>query len=701
MTTSTSGITLRKYQIECLNALHTYFDHNNVGLVSLPTGAGKTIIFNSFILSNDYKALVIAHRDELLQQAIEKYILIGGKVEDTGIIANGIWNENKYTVASIQTLARNIDKIDGSNYDIVIVDEAHHTMAPSYVKVITRILERNPRIKILGVTATPFRSDNQSLKSFYKDLIYKIDYDELMVLGYLVPVKGYLVELPVHMDGQLKLATNEDGEKDFTDKSITEIFNKDDLNTLIVKRWIDLARGKKTIFYLSSLEHAQALKEKFTEYGIKAEYIDGQIPLEKRREILRKFKNGEIKVITNMNVLTEGFDDPDVECISLVRPTKSLNLYTQIVGRGLRPSLDKTHCLVLDYTGITKQHEIMGISKLFNLEVDKETLKQGVSIGAIEYEIGGKKERALKVLVGDKVEEFVFDGKEALNYVTKVNNAYVLSCGLNGKVVYIEESGFNKYDLFKFEKGKGKKLIKASMPKDVAIVTLISSWKEEYDEFMRTFPRRAKTEAPTDKQIGIIKRYMEAGYLKNIDVTKLDKLDATNIISYTFATFPFIEEKIEREGEVEDGLIEVVKGEEGIKESFSKFLTWLFMKDDSMKMVHIYPQKMIFTLNVDKNGKVYINSESTHDKTLSDIVSSMIWRRYATILVSCYTGNDVVIRGFSVFVTQGKEQGDFNVLYRTLNKINVLAKMKLYNYRDDLPGVSDWIYRGFKTKSNT
>jgi len=698
MPTSTNGITLRKYQVDCLNSLQVYFDSHNRGLVSLPTGAGKTIIFNSFILMNDYRALVIAHRDELLQQAIEKYLLIGGNEEDTGIIANSIWNENRYTVASIQTLVRNLDKIDGSNYDIVVVDEAHHTMAPSYMKVLNRILEKNPKIKILGVTATPFRSDNQSLKSFYENLIYKIDYDELMVSGYLVPVKGYLVELPVEMDGYLKLAVNEDGERDFTDKSVSELFNKDELNDLIVRRWKELANSKKTIFYLSSLEHALSLKEKFVQYGVEAEYIDGQIPLERRREILRKFKNGDIKVITNMNVLTEGFDDPDVECISLVRPTKSLNLYTQIVGRGLRPSLDKTHCLVLDYTGITRQHEIMGISKLFKLEVDKETLKQGVSIGAIEYEIGGKKERALKVLVGDKVEEFVFDGKEALNYVTKVNNAYVLSCGLNGKVVYMEENGFNKYDLYKFEKGKGKKLIKASMPKDVAIVTLISAWKEEYDEFMRTFPRRAKTEAPTDRQIGIIKRYMEAGYLKNIDLTRLDKLDATNIISYTFATFPFIEEKIE--GNIEEGFIEIVKGEEGVKGSFSKFLTWLFMKDDSMKMVHIYPQRMIFTLNVDKSGKVYINSEH-HDKILSDIVSSMIWRRYATLLVSCHTGNDVVIRGFSVFVTQGKEQGDFNVLYRTLNKINVIAKMKQYNFKDDLPGVSDWIYRGLKTNSNT
>ena len=484
---------------------------------------------------------MIAHRDELLTQAIEKFVLMGGNIEDTGIISNGVWQENKYTVASIQTLTRNLDKINGKRYDFVIVDEAHHTAAPTYMKVLNKLLSTNKKLKVLGVTATPFRTDRMSLKDFYKDLIYKIDYDELMIMGYLVPLKGYLIELPVEIDNAFKLARNEDGENDYTNKSISEVFNKDELNDLIVKRWIDLAKGKKTLFYLSSLEHALSLKEKFTEYGIRAEYIDGNIPLDDRRKILREFKEGKIDVITNMNVLTEGFDDPDVECIALVRPTKSLNLYTQIVGRGLRPSLDKNYCLVLDFTGISREYKMMGIANLFNTFIDRDSLKQGVSIGAIEIDTGKEKKRALKVLVGDKIEEFVFDGKEALNYFSKVDNNYVLNCGKNGKTVFMKEVTPDHYDIVMYEKGKGKQIVKQGLPKDIAIVTLISIWKEEKDEFMSSFPERSRVEKPTEKQVHLIQKYIDAGWIQNLNINRMSRLDATNIIGYIFANFPYID----------------------------------------------------------------------------------------------------------------------------------------------------------------
>jgi superfamily II DNA or RNA helicase len=312
--------------------------------------------------------------------------MIGGSKKETSFIRNGEWEEKSYTAASIQTLYRNLERVDGKKWDLVVCDETHHISAPTYQAVFSKLLSTNPDLKVLGVTATPFRSDRKNLKEFFDTLAYSIDILELIKLGYLVPVRGKLIPLPVDMS-KLKTVKTETGERDYSLKSISKAFNRDDINKLIVDKWIEEAEGRKTIFYTSSLEHALALFAEFEKRGISSGYIDGRMNIERRREMLRAFKEGKIQVLTNMNVLTEGFDDPEVECIAIVRPTKSLNLYAQIVGRGLRIAPKKEDCLILDYTGISRKHTIIGLPELFG--IDEETgrdYRKGkqIQVGAVE-----------------------------------------------------------------------------------------------------------------------------------------------------------------------------------------------------------------------------------------------------------------------------------------------------------------------------
>lgn len=191
---------LRDYQKDCFTELENYFINKDkkVGLIVIPTAGGKTVVFNSFIHKYFKNALIIAHRDELLSQAIDKYKLISDEdVNFVTLSASGTKKncdnvsvcDKNYTVASIQYLNLRTEEIDGSLYDFVVIDEAHHAAAKSYKSVIKKIIQTNKNVKILGVTATPFRTDKQNLKDLFSNLIYKIGYKELIAKGSLRRLK--------------------------------------------------------------------------------------------------------------------------------------------------------------------------------------------------------------------------------------------------------------------------------------------------------------------------------------------------------------------------------------------------------------------------------------------------------------------------------------------------------------------------------
>ena len=524
-------VSLRPYQKECLDAIDKGFYEKNLksAIVSLPTGGGKTIIFSSYAFNKNLRTLVLAHRDELIEQALEKYVFLTEKKENTGVIKSGIWEVKLFTAGSVQTMYQNLDKVDGKHFDLVITDEAHHYVASTFKAVIDKLLETNPNLKLLGVTATPFRSDDKNLQDIFEEMVYSIDIKELMRLGYLVPVKGKKVYLPVNLD-TLKISYG-----DFTSRSISEAFDEDEINKLIVQKWKEEAEDRKTIFFLSSVDHAQKLAYLFSKEGIPAQFVESKMSLKQRQEVIRNFREGKTKILTNMNILTEGFDDPSVECIAIVRPTKSLNLYTQIVGRGLRlsPETGKKDCLILDFTGISEKHNIVGLAHLFGLPVNKKEEREGISIGAVEDKQTG--ERKLKVLVGEGTEEFTFEGVEAFEFITKIifngKEIYLLSCGKNSKTLMMEEIK-GKFNLYMLEKGT-KQLLKDSIPSDMAGSVLINAWDRLKDDWIEDYIERALEEEATRKQKDYIDKLINKGLLT--EYPQLSKLHATNILSFLFS----------------------------------------------------------------------------------------------------------------------------------------------------------------------
>ena len=531
-------ITLRDYQINCLNAINNGLKKYNSVLAQLPTGAGKTVIFNTFALKNTGRTLVIVHRNELLSQTVEKYAQVGGKEEDAKFIKAGdVKIGNLLTVAMIQTLYGQLNKINPRLFSAVIIDEAHHSAASTWKAVITKFQDAG--IKIIGVTATPFRTDKQDLKEIYNELVFKFEITDLIAMGFLCPIVGKTIEIPADFSNLKTKKDKETGGADFTKSSLNKVLNQETINTAVADKWLNFGENRKTIFFTVSIKHAENLHNEFVKRGVNSAVISSRLKLEDRNKIINDFKDGNLKVLVNVDILTEGFDDPSVECICLLRPTKSLSLYAQIIGRGLRPSpaTKKKDCLILDFTGKNKDMFIVGLGELFDLpqELKEHIDKEGISIGSVETEEfeedeNGelKQKRELKLLIGNNTKEFSFESKEAMEYATKIGkDEYVLTCGQNGKVLTMKKEG--KYNFIYLN----DKQIKKNLHDSYAWMVFTTVWKYYKDDWAEDFAKRAKGEPVTQKQIDILKAARAKNFISGDMPTT--KIAATNLISSLFS----------------------------------------------------------------------------------------------------------------------------------------------------------------------
>lgn len=535
-----SRIPDRKYQVDCSEALDKFYLNYQRGLISIPTGGGKTIIFTKY--ARGKKTVVISHTDELVGQAVEKASFVFGSNAECGFIQRDLWDYKKnFVSASIQTLNANIgtekfeDFING-DIELIIIDEAHHTSASTYQTVLGAILAANPNAKVLGVTATPFRMDEKDLADFFEDLVYFIDIKELIRLGYLVPVDARIISLDVNLDS-VKVSKGE-SESDFNLNKLSEMLNQSNVTELIVSKWIQLARNRKTIFFTSSVEHSKAICAELNLRGVKAVHVDGTMSLTKRKETVLAFKNGEIEVLGNMNIFTEGFDDPAVDCVALVRPTKSQNLYAQIIGRGLRPSPDtgKKDCLVLDYTGVSKDHQLANLFELFGVTVDEKSKDE-----TREFKIGSvlneENERELKVLFANETGDYDFFGNEASEFITVIDsNHKVLSCGKNNKFILLEKTEFSLWKLSVIQGGQSQNGVVEvidNLPADYSLSFAIEKWNEYRDEFAKEFVR-ARMQEPTSTQIQYINQLVSQNIISEELMRSATRFDASNLLSWGF-----------------------------------------------------------------------------------------------------------------------------------------------------------------------
>ncbi|MCD4652409.1 DEAD/DEAH box helicase [bacterium] len=338
----------RPYQKNAVDSvLSRYANGSSRLLLHLPTGAGKTVIAAIIVekmlqLPQAGKVLFVAHREEILDQTMQKLKQHLPKV-NIQIEQGKRYSDSKaqITIASVQSLIKRKERFNPSDFTLIICDECHRALAPSWTEVISYFFENiGNNSLLLGMTATPRRSDGRSALSVFNVIAYEISRLELQDLGYIVPMHYYTIQTDLHLD-RVKMSGG-----DFQVGSLTKIMNTPEKRALALNAWLEKGKDKKTVVFCAGVAHARQLAYDFKQIGIRAQTIDAKTS--GRREILKKFKNKELDVLTNYGVLTEGYDDPGIECILMARPTTSPLVYTQCVGRGLRISKGKTSCTVID-----------------------------------------------------------------------------------------------------------------------------------------------------------------------------------------------------------------------------------------------------------------------------------------------------------------------------------------------------------------
>lgn len=342
------NLKLRPYQEECLKAIQ---DHSEKGvkrqLISMATGSGKTVVFGHLIDSLKCKSLVIAHTNELLGQSIEKIKMVSPSL-DVGLVnASKKEFHQPVIVSSIQSARQpeTLKQLQRQNFDLLVYDEAHHASSDSSRSVLEALgFGKGTKKLLCGFTATPMRSDGNGLGEDFDKIVYSKPIKSMIEDGYLCLPVG--IKIATDLD-----LSNIDLDKsgDYKTASLTDVMDTREINELVVKTYQEKAQGRKTICFCVSIAHAEHLAQIFQNNGIKAESVSGNMPLSERNEILQQFKDGKIEVITNCQILTEGFDCPDVDCVIIARPTQSQGLYIQMAGRGLRLYPNKKDCIILDF----------------------------------------------------------------------------------------------------------------------------------------------------------------------------------------------------------------------------------------------------------------------------------------------------------------------------------------------------------------
>ncbi|MEZ8319940.1 DEAD/DEAH box helicase [Vibrio splendidus] len=355
--------TLRPYQADSVKSVIHYFrKHQTPAVLVLPTGAGKSLVIAELARLAKGRVLVLAHVKELVEQNHEKYEGYGlkGSIFSAGLGRKE--TDQQVVFASVQSVVRNLDSFS-NQFSLLVIDECHRVpdeKTSSYQKVITHLRENNSGIKVLGLTATPYRlgmgwlyqyHTRGQVRSeeprFFRDCIFELPIRYLLDEGFLTPAR--MIDAPVlsYDFSQLKPAST----GRYKEAELDMVIEQSKRATpQIVDQIIELAKDKLGIMvFAATVRHAQEILGLLPEG--ESSIVIGDTPTLERDQIISDFKERKIKFLVNVSVLTTGFDAPHVDLIAILRPTESISLYQQIVGRGLRLSPGKKECLVLDYAG--------------------------------------------------------------------------------------------------------------------------------------------------------------------------------------------------------------------------------------------------------------------------------------------------------------------------------------------------------------
>ncbi len=382
---------LRPYQQEAVEGVFdTWRDGHRSALIVQPTGTGKTITFASVIARNrretGSRAIVLAHREELIFQAAKKVEQVAGVEVDIEMAdlraGRSMFGKTPVVVSSIQTQnagaagEERMTRFNPMEFGLLVVDEAHHATAPTYRKVID-YYRQNPQLRVLGVTATPDRQDEAALGQIFETVAYDYELPDAIADGWLVPV----MQRAVVVDG-LDFSSIRTTAGDLNGADLAKLMEYEQNLHEIAHPTLELAAGRKTLVFAASVAHAERLCEIFNRHrSDSARFVFGGTPKEERRQLLADYARNRFQILCNVGVATEGFDEPGIEVIVMARPTKSRSLYAQMAGRGTRPleaiahelgqhegaaarremiaASGKPHCEIVDFVGNAGRHQLI------------------------------------------------------------------------------------------------------------------------------------------------------------------------------------------------------------------------------------------------------------------------------------------------------------------------------------------------------
>ncbi len=362
------ALILRDYQEKGVGEIRkSFIGGKRAPLYVLPTGGGKTVVFSYIAINTSQRnkrVLVLVHRIELLRQTSAK--LIESNV-DHGLI-NRKFTPNALAnvqIASVQTMVKRLDKCR-LDYDLIIIDEAHHAVANTWKKILAKI----PAARVLGVTATPIRGDGTGLSDMFDFLIVGPTIKELTEKGHLVPSVVYAPSSKLDLS-KVKIVNG-----DYDQRQIEDIVDNTKITGDAVENYAKICPGVPAVVFCVSIAHAEHVAEKFLEAGFRAQSVDGTMEDGQRRRLIGGLATGTVQVLTSCDLISEGTDVPCIRCVIGLRPTQSTGLYLQQIGRGLRPEEGKKCCYYLDHVGNVLMHGMPDEVRDWTLEGEDKRAKK-------------------------------------------------------------------------------------------------------------------------------------------------------------------------------------------------------------------------------------------------------------------------------------------------------------------------------------